>query len=147
MAFPKRVLIVEDNYEKYYSLQFIILQLASDISLTHHSGSRSALKHLSESNAPLYDMIFLNWGMPEISGRECVIGMRLLPFYAHVPIVVYSSLDEKPDYEEVMRLGAAYFFLLPDSSIELLHEVQKIFSLYQYFASRDVAGNFEIPND
>ena len=70
---------------------------------------------------PLFipDMIFLDLNMPKMSGKECLREIKKSSLLSDVPVIIYSTSDDKKEMSEVLQSGAVFFFQKPNRFEEL----------------------------
>lgn len=84
-----KVLIVDDNFHSRRFLQYLLMQLGHEI-YTAENGI-VGLKLMKQFN---YDLIILDWNMPEMNGRETINAydqMLLAPTTTHADVIIYST--------------------------------------------------------
>jgi CheY-like chemotaxis protein len=54
-----------------------------------------------------FDLVVLDWMMPEMDGLEVLRRLRSDPETQHVKVVLYSAADDPDTIEQAFRLGAA----------------------------------------
>ncbi len=55
------------------------------------------------------DLILLDLVMPKVSGFDVLAQLKGNPAYSHIPIVVYSILNDKKEIDRALKLGANNF--------------------------------------
>ena len=53
------------------------------------------------------DLILLDLVLPKKSGLDVLQELKNDPLYQHIPVVVYSVIDEKSEIDKAMKLGAS----------------------------------------
>jgi two-component system, NarL family, invasion response regulator UvrY len=84
----------------------------------------------------IYDLIFLDLGLPDTRGFECLT--RLKQLRPDVPVLVFSMHDEANYAARAVRAGAAGYMEKQCGRIELLRAVNSIFA-NGYYASETLA--------
>jgi len=74
-----------------------------------------ALAHLHERD-PSATIILLDHNLPEMSGLEMLRELRASPETRGIPVVMLTSVDRDDLKTECYELGAAGFFIKPESS-------------------------------
>jgi CheY-like chemotaxis protein len=88
---------------------------------------------------PLPDIVFLDWNMPKLSGRQILGAIRANGRYDEVPVIIFTTSSSTQDKEEAAELGASLFISKPASLFELKKNLEDIFSLllsHQHHFSR-----------
>ena len=63
---------------------------------------------------------FLDFNLPKRTGHEVLAGIRRIPAYAHVPVLIMTSSDSEKDRQETRRLGSNGYFRKPSGLDEFL---------------------------
>lgn len=129
MNLPKRVLLIDDDEEERLILQAALNECCKDVELLQEKNGQAMLARQGNDIFPIPDIVFLDWNMPLISGSNMLAGLRKLPNYNAVPIVIFTgSID--PTYRvEAQALGASYFIYKPFSIKDLSNKLKELFSL------------------
>ena len=119
MGGPKRLFLIDDDEDDLFIFHLALQELNVMTDCLEDTNSEKALTRLKEGNLPVPDMIFLDWNMPKISGRDCLISIKQIPAYANVPVIIFSTSSSWRDKDETKQLGASYFLTKPTSFKEL----------------------------
>lgn len=118
-----RVLVVDDSSSVRHMLQ-AELQEEGFIVRTAVNGV-DALRQMKDFTPTL---IITDLMMPEMDGSELLRTLRQHDEYRTVPVVIMSSLSDKPIMRRLMREGAATFLVKPFSTTQLSIVIEEIFS-------------------
>ena len=102
------ILLVEDNPGDVFLIQRA-LKKHSTISLVNAGDGRDAIELLQKrisDRAKLPDLILLDLAMPRMDGHELLAEIKRDKSLPYVPVVVFSSSDDKRDVAKSYRLGA-----------------------------------------
>ena len=55
------------------------------------------------------DLILLDIVMPKVSGFDVLSKLKETPETSHIPVVVYSILNDKPEIDRALKMGANDF--------------------------------------
>jgi CheY-like chemotaxis protein len=129
MAYPKRVFLIDDDEDDrlFFNMALNGLEYGGEISC--HQDGEAALEQFSNKNTPVPDIIFLDWNMPKLDGRQCLAAIREIPLYNSLPIIIISTSSAIQDIQDAHRLGATYFLSKPGSILELQKRLQHLFTL------------------
>lgn len=124
-----RVLIVDDNAIARDMLEAAVYSMGF-ITETAHSGQDALdkLEH-TDSDEPPYDLILLDWKMPEMDGVETARKIRDLSAYTRTPTVFMVSaygVDEVAD--ELAKIGVVTFLPKPINTSHLFDKIIEMFS-------------------
>jgi len=113
------LLVIDDNRELQFSLKNVLKEAgySVDQSLT----IKSAEKKLDEQ---IYDLILLDWMLPDGSGVEFLKEMRQSGL--SIPVMLFSSKNEVVDKVEALDSGADDYLEKPFSNIELLARIRAL---------------------
>ncbi len=113
------LLIIDDNEELLYALQRLLkdAQYHVDIATTLREGAKAI-------NQKKYDLILLDWMLPDGSGIDLLIRLRHEKLLT--PILLFSSKKEVEDKVEALDGGADDYLEKPFSNIELLARIRAL---------------------
>ncbi|MBS1565780.1 MAG: response regulator, partial [Bacteroidetes bacterium] len=90
---------------------------------------RVLLEQLSEHQAMLPDVIFLDLNMPNISGKECLRELKSDPVLRRLPVVIYSTSGAEKDTNDTYRLGACRYIQKPSNIRGLKKTLEQVLSI------------------
>jgi len=129
MNFPKKVLLIDDDDEEYFILSAALNECFKGIELLYEKNANTALVRLANDNTDtVAEMIFLDWRMPKVSGKEVLISIRKLPHYTQIPIVVFSGNIDPVYLNEANELGATFVMQKPFDLTDLCQELKNLFA-------------------
>ena len=126
MRQPKTLYLIDDDSD---DLDFFCEALSSidpSIICMRTTNSEAALEAFRSHDVPVPDLIFLDLNMPLVDGRQFLSEIKMLPPYAHVPVIIYSTSSHSRDIVETRQLGAAGFLTKPYSLSELVNELKVV---------------------
>jgi CheY-like chemotaxis protein len=126
MDYPKRVFVIDDDEDDLLIFKLALDALEHPIEVTHAEDGVTALRRLAAECQALPDLIFLDWKLPKLSCNQVLTGIRKMPEYSAVPIVIYSAASALVDKETLRQLGASYFLLKPASLADLTEELRTL---------------------
>lgn len=113
------ILIIDDNKELLFGLEKLLIEVNFII---HTAETLSkAHKKLEKMN---YDLIILDWMLPDGSGVEFLADLR--KEYLSTPVLLLSSKQEINDKVEALDNGADDYLAKPFSNIELLARIRAL---------------------
>jgi CheY-like chemotaxis protein len=130
MNLPNRVLLIDDDEEEFDILITALHECCKGIELVYEKNSEVALSRLCDGMNIIPEMIFLDWQMPVISGREILTEIRTFSQFNSVPIVIFTGSISPTYLEEAQALGASYFLHKQGSIRELKLKLEQLFSLH-----------------
>ena len=118
-----RVLVVDDSTSIRLFLKTGLMQEGFVVKTAENG--RQALDMLEEFRP---DLIISDLMMPEVDGPELVCTIKSDPELLHIPIIVMSTLSDKPLMRRLLRDGAATFMVKPFTMNQLTINIEEIFS-------------------
>jgi two-component system chemotaxis response regulator CheY len=64
-------------------------------------------------NAPQFDVLLVDWGMPGLNGLDFMRQVREVPAYASTPIIMISGLSSQDRIDEAIAAGANAYIVKP----------------------------------
>lgn len=113
------LLIIDDNEELLYALQQLLrdAQYHVDVATTMLEGANSI-------DQKKYDLILLDWMLPDGTGIELLTQLRHEKI--RTPVLLFSSKKEVEDKVEALDGGADDYLEKPFSNIELLARIRAL---------------------
>ena len=72
-----------------------------------------------------YDLVFLDWNMPGVTGIEVVEKCKSTPAYANIAIIMISAERERGNVIRAMKAGANDYILKPFSAALISEKIEK----------------------
>jgi putative two-component system response regulator len=120
-----RLLIIDDSKSSLAALDLAIRRFAGcDIEM--FSNPLEALTRSSESE---FDLVLVDYMMPELNGVEVIRRLRQQRAYENVPIVMVTSKTERAVRLEALGAGATDFLNKPFDPLELQARVSNLMAL------------------
>ena len=116
----KKILVVEDNEQNMYMMDFMLKKHGFEViqALNGVSGIESA-----KENKP--DLIIMDWQLPDINGIEVTKKLREMDDFKDLPIVFCTSNAMKGDREIAFEAGATGYYEKPINPITFIEELKK----------------------
>ncbi len=76
-----------------------------------------------------YDLVFLDWNMPTISGLEVLNYFRTRPEYLGTAFVMLTAESEQQNIMKAIKAGATSYIIKPVSPSDLS---KKLFEIYEW---------------
>jgi DNA-binding response OmpR family regulator len=115
-----RIAIVEDDHDQ---AEIVILHLEdAGYTCRHFDNAREFMRNISKES---YDLVLLDWLLPDIGGDEVVKWMRKeLDWY--VPVLFLTVRDSEEDIVHGLHCGADDYMVKPIRPRELLARVEAL---------------------
>ena len=117
----RRSALVVDDAEVIRFLMATCLKRQGFSSIYMAGDGVEALERLSEH---LPDVIFTDFNMPNMSGGDFVAKVRSNPAFAHIPVVLLSSVDFSPD--DWLSLGFTNYIRKSFTGLELNQAIARL---------------------
>jgi CheY-like chemotaxis protein len=124
----KRVFLIDDDEDDRLFFGIGLSEFDPSIEIVYDKDSENALRRLSEKLQPLPDIVFLDWNMPKLSGRQVLGAIRTNSRYNEIPVIIFTTSSSNVDKDEAKELGASFFLSKPSSLRELKENLHDIFS-------------------
>ncbi len=130
MDFPQKVLLIDDDDEEYDILNNALIECCKGVELIYEKNANSALVKMANDNANnVAEIVFLDWRMPRVSGKDVLISIRKLPHYSQIPIVIFTGNLDPVHLNEAKELGATFLMEKPFDLSDLYQKLAYLFSL------------------
>ncbi len=83
------------------------------------------IQKASEAQQP-YDVVFLDWNMPTVSGIEVLNYFRAKPNYADTAFVMLTAESEQQNIMKAIKAGATSYIIKPVSPADLSKKLYEI---------------------
>ncbi len=125
-----KVLIADDHF---LVRQFVrnTLQDAKVTNIQTAADGNEAIELIqkaTEVNQP-YDVVFLDWNMPTVSGIEVLNYFRTRPEYAETAFVMLTAESEQQNIMKAIKAGATSYIIKPVSPSDLS---KKLFEIHEW---------------
>jgi two-component system chemotaxis response regulator CheY len=84
-----------------------------------------------------YDIVFLDWNMPTISGLEVLSYFRAKPEYAGTAFVMLTAESEQQNIMKAIKAGATSYIIKPVSPADLS---KKLFEINEWIKRKRQTG-------
>ena len=84
-----------------------------------------------------YDIVFLDWNMPTISGLEVLSYFRAKPEYANTAFVMLTAESEQQNIMKAIKAGATSYIVKPVSPTDLS---KKLFEINEWIKRKRQAS-------
>ena len=120
-----RLMIVEDNKTNLLVLKGILRKFEGcDV-----EGFSDPVEAVQRAEAQLFDLIVVDYMMPELDGRQFIVRLRALARYRHVPIVMITADGNRQTRIDSITAGATDFLNKPVDPVELRARIGNLLTL------------------
>lgn len=120
----KTILVVDDSAVMRQMISAILEEGGYRVLLA--DGGQPALAHLQKEPV---DLVLTDWTMIPMDGGELTRQLRLLPAYAHVPVVVLSTISSDAGKSEAGKAGANGWLSKPVQPETLLDVIGSLLTM------------------
>jgi len=125
-----KVLVVDDSF---LVRQFVrnMLQEAKITNIQTASDGNEAVDIIQKSTEEglYYDIVFLDWNMPTMSGLEVLNYFRAKAEYANTAFVMLTAESEQQNIMKAIKAGATSYIIKPVSMGDLS---KKLYEIYEW---------------
>ena len=121
------VLLTDDDVDDLMLFQEAIKEVSQSIKLAFVENGKDLLKLLEGNYNP--NFIFLDLNMPGKSGKDCLKEIKSNPTRRTIPVIMYSTSNNKDDIESCYKQGADLYVIKPYLFTDIVRMLEKIFSL------------------
>ncbi len=132
------ILVVDDEINNFSVIKIFLANEGYE--LHYQSNAEDAI-----ANIHVYqpDVILLDVMMPDIDGIELCIRLKAMQQWAHVPIIMVTSLTSKKDLALCLKAGATDFISKPVDRIELQARVKSMLSIKKQYDQIKTLSNLQ----
>jgi len=106
-----RILVVDDSG----TMRHIQRKALGDLGCTDVVEAADGELALKAVGAGKFDLILLDWNMPNLSGIEALKRLKTHPDHQAIPVIMVTSEADKSHILEAIQAGAANYLLKPYS--------------------------------
>jgi two-component system response regulator RpfG len=125
-ALRSTVLVVDDQSTGRAILEEVVRSLDANIAVQPFEDPLDAIRWATTHPA---DLVLVDYKMPEIDGIEFVRRLRLLPEYAHVPMVMVTVHDDRRVRYAALDAGITDFLTKPIDTRECLARCRNLLTV------------------
>ena len=118
-----KVLIVDDSQESRMLLGKILTK-AFNVQIIEVAQGKDALNKLSKEKP---DVVFLDYEMPVMNGKEILQSIRSMPEFLNLPVVMVTSHSEKDLVRELRSYKVSAYLLKPLSEDYIVKHISILF--------------------
>jgi two-component system chemotaxis response regulator CheY len=122
-----RVLLADDHF---LIRQFVRRSLMdagiNHIDMANDGNEAVTLLGTSITENRIYDVVLLDWNMPNLSGIDVLAYVRSKPQYQNSAVVMFTAESEKNNIMKAIKSGATSYILKPISPADLSKKIREI---------------------
>ncbi len=122
-----KILIADDHFLiRQFVKRTLVDSGIENIDLVNDGSEAIDSINASIEKKDLYDIIFLDWNMPIMSGIDVLSYIRTKPVYQSSAIVMFTAESEKQNIMKAIKMGATSYILKPIAPMELNKKIREI---------------------
>ena len=120
------VLFIDDDKEDYEVFCEALKGIVRNTKCLYASNGLEALDLLTNQLPFLPDYIFLDINMPLMGGEECLELIKFHPTVKDVPVIMYSTTENRDEIERFKKLGAKDFIIKAPTFMGLVNSIKRV---------------------
>lgn len=134
---PLRIVLIEDNQDHAKILKWAFERTGHPTQLTFFQDAESALRFLgrdSQRSESSPDLIFLDFNLPKIDGRDVLRLLKSSDSSKNVPVIILSSSEREEDVKNAYELGASTYISKAVIMDELSNSLESVLDYWSRIA-------------
>jgi CheY-like chemotaxis protein len=131
------ILMAEDDPDDRFIMEQALRELGTDADLRFVEDGEELMRYLRRCKnytdpmlSPRPLLIFLDLNMPKKDGREALVEIKTDPDLQRIPVVIWTTSEEREDKMQCKKAGADVFVTKPVSYAELIDRIRKLVMRY-----------------
>jgi CheY-like chemotaxis protein len=120
---PIRIFLVDDSHSDRMLFREMLREIDPSIIFTYAKDGVDAIMQLTQHDASLPDIIFLDVNMPRMNGVETLAAIKKYDNLKDIPVVMFSAGEMETYGNKAKELGANYCL---KKSLEMLDNIREI---------------------
>ncbi|MBN1759401.1 MAG: response regulator [Chitinispirillaceae bacterium] len=104
-----KILIVEDSN----TLRYIMVKLLKELGYTEISAVDSAEAAIPLLQNSDYDLLLLDWKLPQLSGLDLLKQIRAVPKFASLQVIMVTTVHERKSILQAVQTGIQGYIIKP----------------------------------
>lgn len=104
-----KILIIDDSKSVQAFLKDCLKTLASEVHSEYNG--KDGLKHIQEKGNSYYDLIFLDWEMPELNGPDTYQELKKIDL--KTPVIMITTKNKPEEIMQMLDNGVAEYVMKP----------------------------------
>lgn len=117
-----KILIVEDSN----TLRFMMIKMLKELGYKDLLAVATAEEALPIISNQKIDLVFLDWNLPRMSGYDLLRHIRSTPAIAALNIVMVTTMHERKNILQALKVGVQGYILKPVTKEVLLEKIKEI---------------------
>jgi CheY-like chemotaxis protein len=118
----KRILVVEDDAQNSYLIQFILEKSGYAVDLVSDGEQAVAWVEGSDQQP---DLILMDMLLPKMNGYEATRAIRAMPGRGSIPVIALTAYSMKGDRERILEAGCDGYIAKPIDPETFVSEMEE----------------------
>lgn len=127
---PLRILLADDSTDEHFLFRHVLRHFGNQISIQTVENGADLTDLLSQPDAELPHLLFLDLNMPLKNGKESLAEIRSNTKFDAISVLIYSTSDEEHDIDETFKLGANLYVAKPQEYSVLQETLTELVDLF-----------------
>jgi CheY-like chemotaxis protein len=131
------ILMADDDPDDRFLMEQAFLEIGNHADLRFVEDGEELIHYLLRSGkysdaalSPRPVLILLDLNMPKKDGRQALLEIKADPDLQRIPVVIWTTSDEREDKAQCRKAGADAFVTKPANYAELINSVKAFVSKY-----------------
>lgn len=134
MQNKKKVVIVDDAFPVAAMASDVLKHMGLEVDF--YTDPREFVRHMkTDLKSRKYDLILLDWNMPEMSGMGVLNLLKSSPLTDGIPVVMFTSNKHKLEIKQALEAGAEGYITKPFKPQDLMKQINNIMTKIEKRAS------------
>lgn len=118
-----KILVVDDSMVMRNIIRNTLLEKNFDgVEILEAPNGKKAFEMLDRDT---FDLLFLDWNMPELDGLQLVKLLRVMEKYRTMPVVMVTAEAAKYNVMEAIKAGVTDYIIKPITGISILKKFEQ----------------------
>ena len=135
------ILLVDDDVDEYDLFNTALKQVNEDYYLIHVTSCNDLASTIRTHNP---ELVFLDINMPGMSGIECLKSIRADKKFESLPIMIYSTSNNRMNIQQAFDNKANYYIVKPYSIKGIIKALEKVIRIDWQLPQSPSLNNFVI---
>jgi CheY-like chemotaxis protein len=118
--------MVDDDIDDQEIFSIALKELDVAVDCVFAFDGEEAIRKLEKDPPFNPDLIFLDFNMPKMNGKECLAAIKKIDRLSNIPVIVFSTSSDKKMERELTNMGAAAYYIKPSSISELTKKLAEL---------------------
>ncbi|ADC89142.1 response regulator receiver protein [Thermocrinis albus DSM 14484] len=119
-----KFLVVDDMS----TMRKIVKTLLNQLGYTNVDEAENGRDALAKLRSSSYDLVLLDWNMPEMDGLELLKAIRADDSLRHIPVIMITAEAKKENVLAAIQAGANNYIVKPFTLETLRDKLEKVWS-------------------